>query len=293
MQDLMPLRDYAENVHSQFGEDGILAEIFRRLGIYETDSAKWCVEFGAWDGKYLSNTYNLIDGANWRAVLIEADRARYDELCRNLPSDEVVKVCEFVGFEGENTLDKILGRTPIPTDFDLLSIDIDGCDYHVWESMTAYRPKVVCIEFNPTIPVDIPFIQARDFRVKHGNGVKAIDDLAHQKGYRTVALTVTNVIAVRDDLLDRVLPGDPPAIEDLAPASARHFIFRGYDGTILSNFDEFPTGWHGLRLSVDDFQVLPKYLRTYPHDYTAGQRFAFRLYKLWHKARRLMQGRKI
>jgi len=287
------LSEYENNVHSQFGEDGILAEIFNRLGVSQSGEPKWCVEFGAWDGIYLSNTYNLIANSDWRAVLIEGDRRRYDDLCRNIPSDAVTKICRFVGFEGADSLDAILSKTEIPADFDLLSIDIDGCDYHIWESLQTYKPKVVCIEYNPTIPVDVPFVQAKDFNVKHGNGVKALDNLAHEKGYRTVALTTTNVIAVREDLTDKVLPKGIPAIEDIAPESARQFIFRGYDGTILSNRDALPTGWHGLRMSVDDIQVIPRYLRTYPHDYSRGQSFLFRFFRIWHKARRLIQGRKI
>ena len=284
-----PLAGYAHNVYSQFGEDGILAEILSRLGIAEEARDKWCVEFGAWDGMYLSNTYRLIDEHNWRAVLIEGDPDRHKELCRNIPSDRIDKLCRFVGFGETDSLDAILSETAIPQEFDLLSIDIDGCDYHVWESMTRYRPAVVVIEYNPTIPVDVPYVQPRDFALKHGNGVKALDYLAHAKGYRTVALTTTNVIAVRDDLLNKVIEGDPPAIESLAPEEARHFLFRAYDGTLLSNRDRLPSGWHALPATMADIQVLPRWLRRYPHDYTALQRAGFKLWRAWHKLRRALR----
>src|SRR6056297_2455992 len=133
-----PLADHARDVHSQFGEDGILAEILSRLGIAQETREKWCVEFGAWDGVYLSNTYRLIDEEDWRAVLIEGDPARHADLCRNIPSDRIVKLCRFVGFGETDSLDAILSETAIPQEFDLLSIDIDGCDYHVWESLNRY-----------------------------------------------------------------------------------------------------------------------------------------------------------
>ena len=44
---------------------------------------------------------------------------------------EIIKLNKFVDFKGENSLDKILQNTKIPTNFDFLSIDIDGCDYFI------------------------------------------------------------------------------------------------------------------------------------------------------------------
>jgi hypothetical protein len=67
---------FARNVVSQTGEDGILEKIFEVMGI----ALGWCVEFGAWDGKHLSNTYNLIANHGWSGVLIEADKKKYQEL---------------------------------------------------------------------------------------------------------------------------------------------------------------------------------------------------------------------
>jgi hypothetical protein len=53
------LNSFAEDIHSQYGEDGILREALKRLSS-KGNSDKWCVEFGAWDGVKLSNTCNLI-----------------------------------------------------------------------------------------------------------------------------------------------------------------------------------------------------------------------------------------
>jgi len=61
---------YRRNVTSQFGQDGVLAETFKRLGI---GPQPWCVEIGAHDGYSLSNTWNLINEQGWSAVLIEAE----------------------------------------------------------------------------------------------------------------------------------------------------------------------------------------------------------------------------
>ena len=284
-----PLADHAKNIHSQFGEDGIIAEILSRLGIDGEDRPKWCVEFGAWDGMYLSNTYNLIANKGWRAVLIEANAERYKELCQNLPSDDVVKVCEFVGFEGPNSLDAILGRTNIPKDFDLLSVDVDGCDYHIWESLTQFQPKIVVVEHNPSIPIEVPYIQPRDFAVKHGNGVRALDDLGHTKGYTAVAYTMTNLICVRDDLVEKVVGKTAPSLAQLVGKTGQQVFFVAYDGTVLSTAEHGLHNWHHLRLSIHEFQVLPRYLRTFPEDYSPLQKAAFAVYKPWRQIRRILR----
>ena len=66
------IRGFASNVTSQFGEDGMIAKIFDLIGVKN----RWWVEFGAWDGKYLSNTWDLINNKGWSAVLAEGDRER-------------------------------------------------------------------------------------------------------------------------------------------------------------------------------------------------------------------------
>lgn len=286
-----PLNAYAWDAFSQNGEDGILQEVLDRLGVFSQEGEKWCVEFGAWDGVHLSNTHNLIRNHGFHAVMIEADKRRFRQLCRNLPSEKVVKLNRFVELEGKNALDEILAETPIPKEFDLLSIDIDSCDYHVWKSLTRFRPKLVIIEFNPTIPVDVPYVQPPDFSIQRGNGVKAIDTLAKEKGYTTVCVHGGNLIAVRDDLLHRVSPCAPPSIEAMADPEARRFLFVGYDGTILSNAEELPIYWHPTRLTIDDLQVLPRPLRRFTGTYTPLHWLWFGLLDHWRRLKALLRRR--
>lgn len=68
---------YNKNIFSEFGEDGIIEEILKRL---HSVSDKQCCEFGAWDGKFSSNTCNLITRHNYKAILIEADKKKFKEL---------------------------------------------------------------------------------------------------------------------------------------------------------------------------------------------------------------------
>ncbi|UCH23877.1 MAG: hypothetical protein JSU83_12035, partial [Deltaproteobacteria bacterium] len=150
------LNEFQNNVTSQNGEDGIIAKIFEII----PDKNKWCVEFGAWDGKLYSNTYNLINQQSYSAVLIEANPSKFQALIKTYQENKkVIPINAFVGFESKNNLDTHLEPTTIPLDFDLLSIDIDGNDFHVWKASQHYMPKVVVIEYNPTIPNKVEFVQ--------------------------------------------------------------------------------------------------------------------------------------
>ena len=156
------LGQYSRNEYSQHGEDGIIERLLELIS-QNSDLDKWCVEFGAWDGVYLSNTCNLIKRADYNAVLIEGNAKKYEELCDNFPQVSVRKFNRFVSLAGKDSLDSILSETDIPSNFDFLSIDIDGCDYHIFDSLEHYIPKTICVEFNPTIPNSIEFVQDQIF----------------------------------------------------------------------------------------------------------------------------------
>jgi len=66
--------DIQKNVTSQCGEDGIIEEIFTII----KDGDKWCVEFGAWDGKQTSNTWNLIQNKGWAGIAIAEFFCEFD-----------------------------------------------------------------------------------------------------------------------------------------------------------------------------------------------------------------------
>jgi len=144
------ISDCAENVHSQFGEDGIIKKIF---SVIEPEN-KWCVEFGAWDGLHFSNTARLIQEEGWHGIQIEGNREKYEELVKNFADfPNAHPAHEIIGFEsGVNSLDEALKRYGSPDQPDFVSIDIDGNDYHIWNSLKKYRPRVIVIEFNPAVP---------------------------------------------------------------------------------------------------------------------------------------------
>ncbi|CAM9162390.1 unnamed protein product [Heterosigma akashiwo] len=158
---------------------------------------KWCVEFGAWDGKHLSNTWSLINEHGWSSVQIEGDPEKFQELAaRYCENPKVTCIQTLVDFEGASSLDAILSATAIPKDPDVVCIDIDGADYHVWESLETHNPKLIIVEFNPTIPNHVAFVQPRSMSVHQGSSLLALVDLGKRKGYELVCCTLFNAFFV-------------------------------------------------------------------------------------------------
>jgi hypothetical protein len=268
------LPSFARDRFSQNGEDGILERIFALLDVSEG----WCVEFGAWDGIHLSNTRNLIEHHRWRAILIEADPDKFIELQQNsraLP--DVTCLNKLVGFDPPDNLDGILATTPVPTDLDLLSIDIDGNDYHVWSGLRSYTPKVVVIELNPTIPNHVAFTQQRDMGVAHGSSLLALTQLGLQKGYELGAVTTSNAIFVRDDLFPALGVTDN-SLDALRPGHEHETsILHLFDGTLaLAGRTRHP--WNGMELREARIQLLPARLRVYTPEASPHIK---RLQRLW------------
>ena len=280
-------RMYEFNRYSQSGEDGVIKEILQRVS-KKCALDRWCVEFGAWDGVHLSNTCRLIKEESYSAVLIEADRKRARKLDENFPQSNVIKINSFVEFEGRNSLDRILSLTPIAVDFDLLSIDIDGADYWIFESMNLYRPKVVCIEFNSFIPNQVEFVQPKSFQIKQGSSALAISRLGQSKGYSLVHATRGNLLLVRSDLREYVTNRLAKVDEINRFGGDPTFVFVGFDGSLLSNKSEIDLRWHEFTASLADMQPLPKFLRKFPQDYGPLRKSCFIAWMLWCNSDQLL-----
>jgi hypothetical protein len=161
------------------------------------------VEFGAWDGIRLSNTYYLLHrNAGFRAIYIEGDTGRYEQLkcTAGRSGDRITPIHALVEPEGENSLQTLLNVAGIPEDFELLSIDVDGNDYQIWEHLARYRPKVVIIEINSSLP---PFEEQINGADAQGSSFFSMLNLGRRKGYSCVC-HVGNMVFIRDDLLSKV-----------------------------------------------------------------------------------------
>jgi hypothetical protein len=188
------LLNYAYNMFSQGGEDGVVAKIFDVIG---TES-KMAIEFGAWDGFRGSNTAKLWALEGWKAVLIESNVERFNQLYRNVQGYPVIAIHQSVGI-GDHSLESLCDSHKIPLDaVDLLSIDIDSDDYYIFESLDRLRPRVIICEYNPTIPADLD-VYPEYGKNALGCSVAALDRIAKKKGYTLVAITEPNAFFVRND----------------------------------------------------------------------------------------------
>jgi hypothetical protein len=205
-QDVKRLNQHEYKVSSQNGEDGIIAEIFRRIGT----TNRTFVEFGASNGS--ENNTALLVRQGWSGLWMDADtkaiakaKAMYHP---EIASGKLVVLEAFI--DAEN-IEDLFHQGKVPEEFDLLSIDIDRNDYYVWEKITHYRPRVVVIEYNAVappamswkVPYDPKAFGWNAFGNGNGASLKALEELGASKGYRLVGcdLCGVNAFFVRDDLL--------------------------------------------------------------------------------------------
>lgn len=203
------LPKHAARVHSQGGEDGILLRLFEEIGVLNRSF----VEFGAWDGLHLSNTANLRLAHGWNGLLLEGSNRADGQLVKRERVD------------AEN-IESLFERYGVPREFDLLSIDIDGNDYWVWNAINAYSPRVVIVEYNvfflaetaKTIAYDAGHEWDKErYGLYHGASLAAFEKLARKKGYELVYTEpyYPNAIFVRSDLLPPAREVDRPSLREL------------------------------------------------------------------------------
>jgi hypothetical protein len=259
----LELLNYKRDTYSHNGEDGVLEFLLQRL----PNKNHWAVEFGAWDGKLASNTCQLLDSGQWNVLFIECDQKKYATLQHNHGQNPKAHLlCKFIAFAGHDSLDELFQHTSgFPQDPDLVSMDIDGCEYHLWESLHRHQPKIIITEFNPSIPLDHAYVQAKDFAVNHSSSLKAFVELAQRKGYRLVSVLDYNAIFVREELIAQ-MQLVPASMEELfAPFKRRYQtqIWQSMDGRLhLLGCDRLI--WHNVTINPNKIQVLPRFLQINP-----------------------------
>ena len=220
------LNKYEFQAFSQFGEDGIISEIFTRIGF----TNKYFVEFGVEDGNETNSTYLLYQG--WSGLWIDGNKKNKFSIERsfsNLIKNGKLKIIQ--SFITAENIESLFKQASTPNEFDLLSIDIDRNDYHVWKAITDYKPRVVIIEYNSI------FRPGTDFIVKYepgtlwdrtsnfGASLESYCKLAKEKGYKLVACSFAGVNAffVREDLADKHFEG--PFTPDNFYEPPRYFLY--------------------------------------------------------------------
>lgn len=188
------LNNFEFKIYSQNGEDGIILEILKRV---ENIQGR-IVEIGIEDGTEC-NSANLLINFGWKGLLIEGNKeyakkaiSYYSEKLKIKENVDVA--CEFISTKN---LSEVLRKSNYHEDIDILSIDVDGVDYWLWESLDKQiRPKLLIIEYNAYLPFDkaitVPNDEGFERYKKHQSGyyfgasLKALEKLGKIKGYSLV-----------------------------------------------------------------------------------------------------------
>jgi glycosyltransferase involved in cell wall biosynthesis len=190
-------------VFSQNGEDGVLAEILARVGVGE----RFFVEFGVESGRE-GNCVYLADVAGWQGLFMDCDDDFFAELERKYRVEDRVRTVRAM-ITPEN-VQELFAANGVPAELDVLSIDVDGADYWIWEAIDAYRPRVVVIEYNSALDPLRRLVQPADLEggwdgtSYYGASLGALRAIGERKGYRLVhtELSGVNAFFVREDLAE-------------------------------------------------------------------------------------------
>jgi hypothetical protein len=196
------LTPFGFKAYSQSDEDGIIQEIFRRIGV----TNRSFVEFGCGDGLENNTVYLLMQG--WTGLWMDGNEKEIRSISnlhkafiemKSLRVRSAMVTCENI----EGLLDGV------PAEPDLLCIDIDNNDYWIWSAIGTIHPRVVVIEYNatirPPVAVVIPYSPHKGWSggSYFGASLSALEMLGRKKGYSLVGcnLVGTNAFFVRDDLV--------------------------------------------------------------------------------------------
>ena len=138
------LTPFELRVFSQNGEDGVLAEILARVGT----AGRFFVEFGVESGRE-GNCVSLADVFGWAGLFIECDDGPYSQLQRKYRANDAVHTLKAT--VTPDNVEELFALGGVPLEPDVLSIDVDGNDYWIWEAISQHRPRVMVIEYNSAL----------------------------------------------------------------------------------------------------------------------------------------------
>jgi len=193
---------------SQSDEDGLVLALFKRIGV----TSRRFVELGC--GMNGGNSGFLASECGWHGLMVDARDDAIRKIVVRFTGHHVIARHRLLTREDVNAF---LTESGFAGEIDLLSIDIDGVDYWLWEALTACNPRLVVIEYNwlfgperaVTVPYDPQFrVGGAGTRSYRGASLAALVHLGKAKGYRLVATERVNAFFVRNDIAP-----DVPAID--------------------------------------------------------------------------------
>jgi len=217
--DLPSLWDTGYRVFSQFDEDGLVVFLLAAGAL----STRRLVDLGAGDGVTGSNTANLLLNFGFHGLLVDADEERVAHarsFYRTHPDTRERPPELRQAFLTRESVNDLLVEAGLDGEVDLLSIDVDGNDYWLWEGLEAARPRLVVVEAHTELglePYVMPYRPDFDWRAlpegEHlGASVPAFVELGERLGYRLVGANLYgfNLLFAREDVVPQV-PAIPAA----------------------------------------------------------------------------------
>jgi hypothetical protein len=194
---------FAHQTYSQNGEDGMIAEVLRRIGA----PSRTFLEIGVGYGLENNTTALLSDG--WSGWWIDAKEANMRSVAsifrKQIASRQLATLTAAVTAEN---IEALLERLGVSKEPDVFSLDIDMNTYWAWAAMKTYKPRLAVIEYNAAFPPTVDWkVDYRAERVWKGTSIygaslKAMELLGRDLGYSLVGCDFNGVNAffVRSDL---------------------------------------------------------------------------------------------
>lgn len=254
------LREAEFQVDSQWGEDGIIQHLISVVPI----ERRVFVEFGVEDYTE-ANTRFLLQHENWAGLVLDGSPENIAAIRRD-PIYWRHNLKAQAAFVDRDNINALIAENGIEGDVGLLSIDIDGNDYWVWEAIRSVAPRIVVVEYNslfgPRVPVSIPYDPRFARTLAHysnlywGASLAALAQLGLRKGYALVGSNSAgnNAFFVREDLAG----GLPIVTAEAAYVRAQFRESRGSSGelTFLDHAAALALVGHLPVVDVDTMQTV-------------------------------------
>ncbi len=205
---LKHIRDAEFKVFSQFGDDGIIQYLLQHVPL----QSRRFIEFGV-ESYQEANTRFLLLNDNWQGLIMDGSAAHMEAI-RHEPLYWRHDLTAAAAFVTKDNINPLFTQHGFTGDVDLLSVDIDGNDYWVWEAIEVVQARIVIVEYNAvfgakravTVPYDPQFVrsQAHYSHLYWGVSLKALCLLAERKGYSFVGCNSAgnNAYFIRKDCLN-------------------------------------------------------------------------------------------
>jgi hypothetical protein len=206
------IHDSEFKVYSQFGDDGIIQYLVNAIAIPE--KCRTFVEFGV-ENYCESNTRFLLFNDNWSGLVMDGSRDHVQFITQDVIRwrNELNAVCAFID---RDNINRLISENGYSGEIGILSVDVDGNDYWIWDAINVVDPIIVIAEYNSTLgwkkPITIPYdplfvrYKAHYSGLYFGCSITAFCALAEKKGYAFVGSNSqgNNAYFVRKDKVGEI-----------------------------------------------------------------------------------------